>query len=716
MKVDKISVIIPVYNAAATLLRCLDSLLAQTFRDFEIICVDDGSTDESLALLQDAAARRAADGDVRIVVLHQSNTGTFVARKRGVAAARGDYLCFVDPDDTVKPRFLEKLVRTAERGDWDIVQCGVELEETRERTEQQRAVSERYFNPDAPTVRKGGLLTRAYIHKRIGWNLIFRLFRTSVVQEAFAELPDVNMINETDAAAFFPIARRARRFRRIRDRLYVYRYGDGISTRTSYTLPDYARTLGKFDFIRNYAPKVSGIEAEAAFVAMAARMAENSRKSVFARMADGGQRTEALSLLAKSFAAAPRKITHVGIHYFNLKVGGVQRVVLQVVDMLRGLGVKVTLFLEDHPDDTWFPVPEGVAVRMLPRSLGNMLPDERRIPEVARILRESGIDCWYDHAVFAPGFVMNVVTAKWLLGLQVIAHYHTVFTAPLSFRVHPEYFELQSHWLRLADVVLALGRVDVAYFRSQAVPAVVVPNPLPEACRRLLDGPMPQPEGRTVLWCGRQSWEKHPEDAKKIVECVRGSLPDVELEMVSGIKDPYPHFARASIYLSTSEMEGFSMTSAEALAHGLPVVAYRLANLDLYRDNPAVFQVDQGDVTAAAEQIVAVLTRSDYGRLREQAREVLRKFASFDHKAFWRHLLAGERMIVDAGDDLRIKSEIAELLAEARTRYAVCGQSAFARRDPVTITRIRIYVRDNGLLYTVRKVILRGLEYLSQML
>ncbi len=125
---------------------------------------------------------------------------------------------------------------------------------------------------------------------------------------------------------------------------------------------------------------------------------------------------------------------------------------------------------------------------MLPRSLGNMLPDERRIPEVARILRESGIDCWYDHALFAPGFVMNVVTAKWLLGLQVIAHYHTVFTAPLSFRVHPEYFELQAHWLRLADVVLALGRVDVAYFRSQAVPAVVVPNPLPEACRRLLDG------------------------------------------------------------------------------------------------------------------------------------------------------------------------------------------------------------------------------------
>ena len=130
--------------------------------------------------------------------------------------------------------------------------------------------------------------------------------------------------------------------------------------------------------------------------------------------------------------------------------------------MLRELGVKVTLFLEDQPDDTWFPIPEGVAVRMLPRSLGNMLPDERRIPEVARILRESGIDCWYDHALFAPGFVTNVVTAKWLLGLQVIAHYHTVFTAPLSFRIHPEYFDLQSHGLRLADVVLALGRVDDA--------------------------------------------------------------------------------------------------------------------------------------------------------------------------------------------------------------------------------------------------------------
>jgi len=700
-----VSVVIPVYDAASTLARCIEALRAQTFRDFEVICVDDGSTDRSAEIVQGYCKE-----DGRFSLIHQTNAGTFVARKRGVAAARGEYVCFVDPDDRVKPQFLEKLVRKAERGKWDIVQCGVELEETRERTAKQRAVSERYFNPDAPTIRNGGLLTRAYVHKRIGWNLIFRLFRASLVKEAFAELPDVNMINETDAAAFFPIAQRARRFTRIRNRLYVYRYGDGISTRTDYSLADYARTLGKFDFVRAYAPKAVGAKAEAAFVTMAVRMAENARKSAYARIAEGETRSQALALLAKSLASPPRKFSHVGIHYFNLKVGGVQRVVLQNAELLRAQGVKVTLFLEESPDDTWFAIPEGMAVRTLPRSLGNVLPDEKRIPQIARAMREAGIDGWYDHAVFAPGFVTGVATAKWLLGLPVVAHYHTAFTAPLAFRIHPEYFELQSHWLRPADVVLALGHVDAAYFRSQAVNALVVPNRVPEACRKALAGPMPRPNGRKVLWCGRQSWEKRPEDAEKVVALVRESLPDVELVKLSGVKDPYPHFAEASVFLSTSEIEGFSMTSAEALAHGLPIVAYRLANLDLYRDNPAVFQVDLGDVQAAARQVVAVLTSPDYSRLREQARASLAAFLSFDHEALWRKLAAGEYAAAEPKITGRVQEEMVRLLAASRAQYAARGRNAARNREPVTLKRICTFVRDNGLLYTVRKVVSRSVD------
>ncbi len=100
-----ISVVVPVYNVAPYLRRCLDSLLAQTFRDFELVLVDDGSTDGSSAICDEYA--EAEGRGVAVRVFHQSNTGVSAARNRGMAEARGCYISFVDADDWVEPGFLE---------------------------------------------------------------------------------------------------------------------------------------------------------------------------------------------------------------------------------------------------------------------------------------------------------------------------------------------------------------------------------------------------------------------------------------------------------------------------------------------------------------------------------------------------------------------------------------------------------------------------------
>lgn len=104
----KLSVIIPVYNAERYLRRCLDSVLAQTLRDIEIICIDDGSTDGSVAILAEYAAK-----DVRIRVLRQENRGQGVARNRGLAVAHGEYVYFMDADDELAAlNALEQVVDT----------------------------------------------------------------------------------------------------------------------------------------------------------------------------------------------------------------------------------------------------------------------------------------------------------------------------------------------------------------------------------------------------------------------------------------------------------------------------------------------------------------------------------------------------------------------------------------------------------------------------
>ena len=100
----EISVIVPVYKAEAYLHACIDSILSQTFSDFELILVDDGSPDGCGAICDDYAAR-----DSRVRVIHQKNQGQAAARNHALAAAKGEWVCFVDSDDAVHPQMLECL-------------------------------------------------------------------------------------------------------------------------------------------------------------------------------------------------------------------------------------------------------------------------------------------------------------------------------------------------------------------------------------------------------------------------------------------------------------------------------------------------------------------------------------------------------------------------------------------------------------------------------
>lgn len=118
----EISVIVPVFNARKYLADCLDSLLGQTFKDTEIICVDDGSTDGSAAVLKEYAGH-----DGRIRVFSQSNRRQGAARNLGLQKAVGRYVFFVDADDWLDENALELLWRKARETDADIVLTGTRL-------------------------------------------------------------------------------------------------------------------------------------------------------------------------------------------------------------------------------------------------------------------------------------------------------------------------------------------------------------------------------------------------------------------------------------------------------------------------------------------------------------------------------------------------------------------------------------------------------------
>lgn len=116
----EISIIVPVYNVERYLPQCIDSILNQTFRDIEVILVDDGSPDRSGAICDEYTAR-----DQRIKVLHRPNAGVSAARNAGIAAASAPFIGFVDSDDWIAPEMYERMYNAMQTTGADIAVCNI---------------------------------------------------------------------------------------------------------------------------------------------------------------------------------------------------------------------------------------------------------------------------------------------------------------------------------------------------------------------------------------------------------------------------------------------------------------------------------------------------------------------------------------------------------------------------------------------------------------
>lgn len=126
---EKVSIIIPVFNTEIHLEKCLNSVLNQTLKDIEIICINDGSTDNSLEILE-----KFAKNDKRIKIINQKNKGQSCARNAGVKLAKGEYIGFVDSDDWVEETMFEKLFNNAKKFNSDITMCDMYIFDTQTNT------------------------------------------------------------------------------------------------------------------------------------------------------------------------------------------------------------------------------------------------------------------------------------------------------------------------------------------------------------------------------------------------------------------------------------------------------------------------------------------------------------------------------------------------------------------------------------------------------
>ncbi len=217
MKKPLISVIVPVYNVQDYIKQCLDSILSQTFPYFEVICVNDGSTDNSRKILEEYQKR-----DCRIKIVDKENGGLSSARNAGMKAAQGEFFSFIDSDDWVDKTFLEKLYKSIQDTNSDISICAVhqfdEIKQTNDDSNPYYTLE--FFDKTFDGVSFSYKETKPFIMDVcvMAWN---KLYRRSLIEKYNAVFPD-GLIFE-DGPFFFTIFFKTQNVSIVRDFLYYYR-------------------------------------------------------------------------------------------------------------------------------------------------------------------------------------------------------------------------------------------------------------------------------------------------------------------------------------------------------------------------------------------------------------------------------------------------------------------------------------------------------------
>ena len=246
----ELSIIVPVYKVEKYLPRCIDSILAQTFGDFELILIDDGSPD-GCGRICDEYARK----DKRIVVIHQKNMGVSAARNAGLDIARGRYIGFVDSDDWIEPRMYEVMMDAIRENGADMAVCGVRYADEDGKFTRADMLSEGVYS-------RNGLLEDVFaMPNRLGGGCCNKVFDASKIASVRFK---VGMTIAEDALYLFDCFMRIDGAVKIGDALYNVYERCGSATRTDSMICVNETIEGRLSMLRHTRKYMPSMEARAA--------------------------------------------------------------------------------------------------------------------------------------------------------------------------------------------------------------------------------------------------------------------------------------------------------------------------------------------------------------------------------------------------------------------------------------------------------------------
>lgn len=763
------SIIIPVYNDARFLNRTIRSWVSQTFKQIEIIMIDDGSTDESADIINEWAQK---DNRIRIITLTQ-NVGPWTARNYGVEKANGRYIMFCDADDSVVLNTCEVLYKDLQSKPVDILQFGTKIINVNGLPKDRMNYMQRFLASYPYPLKGKEILLKCFQETKYRWNLCNKVFSAALCRKALLNREQVRLTYAEDALAYFMIAYYARSYRSHKgDPLYCYYYGRGITGQIREDRKTFREVCDAALVVKQMraflALEKAGASYESAVRSFEKIFLRNSvnhflnhveeadKGICFDKLIDKWPASDVLTQLASKkdldcyklagqiksaeiIQFKPRPIRTIATYYFSVANGGIERVMCKLCYLWLQMGYRVVLITEDNGQKGEYEFPKEIKRVILPdrkKSEGERYLE--RAEAIRRCIKENCIDVVVYHAWLLELAFFDELAIK-AAGSAFVFYCHGVFATPL--------IDCKSNLktmvtpARLSDAVVTLSETDSTFWAHFSNNVLQVKNPFAENYDEWIPSSC---EGHAILWVARISPEKRPFDALEILKLVLRAVPDAKLHIVGAAwvekyemkfkraviqaglaqnvimhgfqMNVKPFYQNAAVFLMTSEFEGYSLTLQESMAAGLPIVMYRLPYLALVRDNQGVISVEQLDIEAAAGAIIELLCDDNKRKLLgKESRKYMDGFAEYDYEGRWRDVFdsiaAEHEELVTKESQLMMETLVnGQGLGAKKKREAIRYGERKTVKLAVRTVKMKDDLHDNGL----KSVLSRGITKLKE--
>jgi len=680
----RVSIVIPLFNDEEYVAAALNSCLAQTLRDVEVICVDDASTDTTAEIVESYQRR-----DSRIRLIRQpANLSAFQARRAGIAAAEAPYILFLDGDDELVPHAAQTALAVAQKRNADVVGFGVTI------VTENSPVPRRFeaaLQPVFTELDRPAIIPSLFPAGEVANGHLWRyLFAAPLLRQAYANVPeDLRYYRANDLPVTFLALTHARRYASTADRLYRYHFRRGTSGHAIDGMERFQFLMSGIDPIS--AVRNAVVEAASHEGSPASTLAsyESARLHIIGNVLHGWLSDTSGDLREKSLRLLQEKVgeltvvqaaamfcedalsaiagltdapAHLGdvrsvlLMTAHLDTGGLQSVLIDQATRLHKLGYRVTVVVL-RDTDRRIELPAGVDVIILGGTTGS------RVGDIASICQEREIDVIIDHHILYNDRWPWFVLAGHAVGVPTIGWVHNFALRPIFDGTRRLSF--LTEYARLLFRVVTLSPVDVAFWKLQGVPnAVYLANPpsslmlsaLEETVERRVASPL------NLAWWGRLDGPtKQVDHLIRIAAQLKARGVDFRLRIIgpdsrnltasqlqdaaveAGVADRLElvgerhgsdlsaELADAHVFVSASAIEGFQLTILEAQAMGMPVVMYDLPWLTSVRSNGGVISTPPNDPTAFADALVSLAEDPDaYARYSSAGRDFARRAAGVD--------------------------------------------------------------------------------------